>query len=186
MKKMKRENLEHIIRAASAITNEDEIVVVGSQSILGAFPNAPSVLLMSQEADIYPLHSPEKADLIEGSIGELSLFDKYFGYYAQGVGPETAVLPKGWEQRVIKIQNQNTDNRIGYCLDPVDLAVSKLIAYRPKDLDFVENLCQHKLITYSDLFQRLKEVTLSSEKSQKIERWLFLQENKIKKYHQKI
>lgn len=33
---MQRRELEHLIRAASAITNDHEVVVVGSQSILGA------------------------------------------------------------------------------------------------------------------------------------------------------
>ena len=41
---MKRAELEHIIRAAASIADDDEIVVVGSQSILGQFPDAPSEL----------------------------------------------------------------------------------------------------------------------------------------------
>lgn len=93
---MRRHELEHLIRAAAAITNEDEIVVIGSQSILGAVPDAPAFLLQSMEADIYPLHHPELADLIDGAIRGLSPFEERFGYYAQGVGPETAVLPLGW------------------------------------------------------------------------------------------
>ncbi|HSI58793.1 MAG TPA: hypothetical protein VLA16_14640 [Ideonella sp.] len=56
---MNRQELEHLIRAAAAITNEYEIVVVGSQSILGAAPDAPAFLLQSMEADMYPLHHPE-------------------------------------------------------------------------------------------------------------------------------
>jgi hypothetical protein len=56
---MTRAELEHIIRAASAIANEYEIMVVGSQSILGAFPSAPDKLLLSMEADVYPLNRPE-------------------------------------------------------------------------------------------------------------------------------
>jgi hypothetical protein len=96
---MNRAQLEHIIRAAAAITNEYEIVVVGSQAILGAYPDAPEGLLESMEADVYPLHHPELSDLIDGSIGELSPFDKNFGYYAQGVGSNTAILPRGWEER---------------------------------------------------------------------------------------
>ena len=36
---MQRHELEHLIRAAAAITNQYEIVVVGSQSILGAVPD---------------------------------------------------------------------------------------------------------------------------------------------------
>ena len=71
---MHRSDLEHLIRAAAAITDQHEIVIVGSQSILGAFPTAPEVLLASMEADFYPLHRPELADLIDGSIGELSPF----------------------------------------------------------------------------------------------------------------
>lgn len=38
---MQRHELEHLIRAASAITNDYEVVVIGSQSILGAVPNPP-------------------------------------------------------------------------------------------------------------------------------------------------
>ena len=53
---MQRHELEHIIRAASEIANEYDIVVVGSQSILGQFPDAPSELLKSSEADVYPLN----------------------------------------------------------------------------------------------------------------------------------
>lgn len=50
---MTRSELEHLIRAAAAITNEYEIVVIGSQSVLGALPNAPAVLLRSMDADLY-------------------------------------------------------------------------------------------------------------------------------------
>jgi hypothetical protein len=39
---MKRSELEHLIRAAGSIANDSEIVVIGSQAILGQFPDAPS------------------------------------------------------------------------------------------------------------------------------------------------
>ncbi len=96
--------LEHVIRAAGAIAEVDEIIVVGSQAILGAFPNAPPELLMSREVDLYPAGDPSKAILIDGSIGEGSLFDEQFMYYAHGVGPDTAVLPADWQSRLIPIQ----------------------------------------------------------------------------------
>ena len=93
---MKRADLEHVIRAVAAITNRHEFVIVGSQSILGACPHAPDALLVSMDADVYPLdYSPLLSDLIDGSIGEDSPFQDMYGYYAQGVGPETAVLPEG-------------------------------------------------------------------------------------------
>ena len=56
---MKRSELEHLIRAAGSIANDSEIVVIGSQAILGQFPDAPSALLVSAEADLFPLHHPE-------------------------------------------------------------------------------------------------------------------------------
>lgn len=48
---MTREQLEHVIRAAAAITGDNEIIVIGSTSILGQFPNAPAEMLGSIEAD---------------------------------------------------------------------------------------------------------------------------------------
>ena len=48
---MRRSELEHLIRAAAAITNQYELVVIGSQSVLGAIPEPPSSLVESMEAD---------------------------------------------------------------------------------------------------------------------------------------
>ena len=91
---MKRSEVEHVLRAASAITQETSFVVVGSQAILMAYPFAPDELTVSRELDLYPALSPEKADLIDGAIGALSHFDQTFSYHADGVGPETAVLDR--------------------------------------------------------------------------------------------
>ena len=58
---MKRSDLEHIIRAAGSIADCERLIVIGSQAILGSFPQAPAELTMSEEADTYPLDAPEKA-----------------------------------------------------------------------------------------------------------------------------
>ena len=169
---MRREELEHLIRAAAAITNQRELVIIGSQSILGAFPHAPEILLRSMEADIYPLHRPDLADLIEGSIGELSPFQERFGYYAQGVGPETALLPAGWDGRVLKIQNENTNLNIGYCLEPHDLAAAKLAAGRDKDWPFVETMLQHKLVFNSVVQERIALLPIAAGRKETLKLWL--------------
>jgi hypothetical protein len=131
---MQRSQLEHIIRASAAITCVDAVVVVGSQAVLGQFPDAPPELLVSQEADVFTFRSPEDASLIEGSIGEGSPFHQTFGYYAHGIGPETAVLPGGWRERLIAIRNSNTGQGSALCLEVHGLAVSKLVAGREKDI----------------------------------------------------
>lgn len=140
---MTREELEHIIRASGDVTDQYEFMIVGSQSMLGPVPNPEAIFTMSAEADIYPLSAPELADKIEGALGEGSQFHETFGYYAQGVGPETAVLPDGWLNRVHRVQNAATNDRIGYCLDVIDLFMSKAAAARDKDREFCMALLQY-------------------------------------------
>lgn len=106
---MTREELEYIIRASAEITGEYEFVIVGSQSMLGAVPTPEAIFAMSMEADIYPSRVPELSEKIDGAIGEGSRFHETHGYYAQGVGPQTAVLPSDWPSRVHRVQNENTN-----------------------------------------------------------------------------
>jgi hypothetical protein len=154
---MTRSELEHLIRAAGAISEDSELVVLGSQSILGQFPDAPRKLLVSAEADLYPLHHPERADLIDGSIGEGSAFHETFGYYAQGVGEETAILPEDWRSRLVPILNANTSGITGLCLEVNDLAISKYVAGREKDLEFTRELARHGMTDVATLLARLEK-----------------------------
>jgi hypothetical protein len=113
---MRRDQLEHLIRAASVVTKEKDFIILGSQSILGTVPNAPSLapeLARSVEADIYPRWKPEMSDLIEGAMGELSDFHDLHGFYADGGEPGTAILPEGWEDRLVKVENVNTNGARG-------------------------------------------------------------------------
>ena len=144
---MTRDDLEHIIRASGDITNQYEFVIVGSQSMLGPVPNPEEVFTVSMEADIYPLNDPELSEQIEGAIGEGSLFHETNGYYAQGVGPETAILPKDWMQRVHRVQNGNTNDRVGFCLDVLDLFLAKAAAGREKDREFCMALLEYGYVT---------------------------------------
>jgi hypothetical protein len=152
---MTREQLEHLIRAASVIADDDSIVVIGSQAILGQFPQAPTRMRVSMEADLFPLHHPERADVIEGSIGELSPFHQTFGYYAQGVAEETARLSPGWKERLVIIQNENTRGARGLCLEVHDLLVSKIVAGREKDLAYLEEAARHGMADPDILLERL-------------------------------
>jgi hypothetical protein len=160
---MNRVELEHIIRAAGAIADVDELIVIGSQAILGQFPNAPPELLSSREADVYPRYYPERSDLIESAIGYESQFERTFGYYADGVDESTAVLPGGWRDRLILVSNENTRFIKGWCLEVHDLAVSKYVAGREKDLDFCGALVRHGMVSRETLLQRLAATSLDSQ-----------------------
>ena len=155
---MNRAELEHVIRAAGQIADDDELIVLGSQAILGAHPAAPRTLRVSMEADLYPKNHPDRADVIDGAIGELSMFHETFGYYAQGVDPSTAVLPTGWEARLIPVHNDNTRGVTGWCVEPHDLVLSKLVAGREKDLAFATQALRHRLVQRRELEARLPDL----------------------------
>lgn len=152
---MTRDQLEHVLRAAAAIARENSFVVVGSQAVLLPFPNAPAALLVSRKVDLYPAMHPERADLIDGAIGALSSFDETFGYHADGVGPETAVMPADWMQRA---SFHYIGEVTAICPEMHDLAVSKAVAARDKDADFVRVLLKERMIDIGTLTGRIRSL----------------------------
>ena len=161
---MTRAQLEHVIRAAGAITDEQAILVLGSQAILGAFPTPPAPLDVSREADVCPWKAPDKADLISGAIGEVSQFDSTFGYYAHGLPPESCPLPTDWQSRLVSFQNENTRGVTALCLHPLDIACSKLVAGRPKDVEFVAAMLVHRMIDRAALVSHIGQLPESEQR----------------------
>ena len=157
---MTRSDLEHLIRAAGKIAGKRELVIIGSQAVLGQYPEAPGILSRSMDADLYPLSRPELADRIDGAIGEGSPFHQTHGYYAQGVGPDTATLPKNWQKRLVRIENPNTGGFAGLCLEVHDLAISKYVAGREKDREFTRALARYEMTNKVTLLDRLEATKL--------------------------
>jgi hypothetical protein len=150
---MKWEQLAHVLRASAAITQDTSFVVIGSQAVLLSHPNAPDELLLSNELDLYPALHPERADLIDGAIGQLSMFHDTFGYHADGVGPETAQMPADWEQ----LSHLHYIGELTIIVpDLHDLAVSKCVAARDKDAHWVAALLRHKMIGLPRFLDRLQ------------------------------
>lgn len=157
---MKREQFEHTIRAAGGILGTNEVLVIGSQAIHASYDGIIPEAERSIETDISALEDPDgsRADLIDGSIGELSIFQETFGYYAQGVTPKTAILPDGWRKRLVPFLTPATNGVTALCLEPHDLWLSKAIAGRPKDIQFCKALRKLNLVNDEILQSRLKEV----------------------------
>jgi hypothetical protein len=151
---MTRAELEHAIRAACDVSGDDEVYVFGSQAILGQYPDAPESLRQSAEADIAPVTRVDMADQIDENLGEFSQFHETYGFYVHGLTIDAAVLPVGWEKRVIAVKNENTRNTTGWCVEAHDLASSKLVAFRDKDKEFVRVLLRENLIDSQELIQR--------------------------------
>jgi hypothetical protein len=130
---MRRDQLEHAIRTACQIIGRPEVIVVGSQSILGTLPEdqLPADATVSVEVDILPIaddndETAKLADRIEGVAGEFSSFADLHGFNIDGVDMETSALPDGWRDRLVKVQNANTaapageTQFTGWCLDKED------------------------------------------------------------------
>jgi hypothetical protein len=163
-----REQLEHVIRACAQIADDNDIVIVGSQAVLGAHPEAPPTMLFSVEADVYPRNRPERADLIDGAIGEGSPFHATFEYYAHGVGPETAKAPRGWEERLVPLKNENTRGATGWCMEVHDLVLAKCVADRDKDWAFAAEAISHGLVSPEELRARTELLPLEAQHRQEL------------------
>ena len=157
---MKREQFEHTIRAAGAILGHNEVLVIGSQAIHASIDYQLPEAERSIEVDISSLEDEDgtMADLIDGSIGELSVFQDTFGYYAQGVTPQTATLAEGWRNRLIPFLSPATNGVTALCLEPHDLWISKAVAGRPKDREFCNALIERNLVEAKTLRQRLEKI----------------------------
>lgn len=169
---MTRAELEHAIRAACDVTGDTELWIFGSQAILGPYPSAPAALRQSAECDVAPKNKPEKADLIDAVLGELSLFHRTHGFYVHGLSLEAARLPDGWESRAVKVQNANTRQCAGYCVEAHDLAASKLVAFREKDRAFVRALLAEGLAGGEELGRRLELLDIAAEEGRRLQRWV--------------
>lgn len=146
------------------------MIIIGSQSILGSYTEdqLPAAATMSPEVDIAPMRD-EDADALSDQLsfdaGEWSEFHTTYGFYIEGVGKRTAILPPDWEYRLVGVRNEATNNATGLCLEPHDLCAAKLMAHREKDFEFVEALIEARLIDPTVLAQRLASINLASVES---------------------
>jgi hypothetical protein len=163
---MNREEIEHVIRAAGGVLDEDQVIVVGSQAILAEFPDdLPRAVLLSREVDVMATDDPtgEKALLINGAIGEDTLFDNTFGVFAEGVERGLCQFPPGWEERTIELKTPATGEVTGLCPEIHDIAVAKLLAGRDKDFEWTRTLLQSGHLKPTVLLERLAATEMRSD-----------------------
>lgn len=157
---MNKKQFAHTVRAAAGVLGVTEVLVIGSQAVHASLDSLFPAVNRSIETDIAVLDDKDgkMADLIDGSIGEASLFQETFGYYAQGVEPKSAILPEGWRQRLVPFASPETQGVTARCLELHDLWVSKAMAGRPKDREFCDELTRRKYVDAQTLKARLAKV----------------------------
>ena len=170
---MTRKQLEHAIRAACYVSDDTEIWIFGSQAILGEFPDAPESVRTSIEVDVQPKNHPDTTDIINGALGELSLFHQTHGFYVHGMPIASVCMPAGWEKRVIRVYDEiETRGNTGWCVEVHDLCASKLVAYRDKDRDFVRSLLIEKMTDASTLIKRISNLCVDKPFRNKLTLWV--------------
>ena len=158
---MTREQFEHAIRAVGAVLGVTELLVIGSQAVHGSMAGPlPIEAARSVEVDVAVRGDAEGrlADLIDGSIGEASMFHDTFGYYARGVVESTARLAEGWQARLVPFDTPGTRGVTAWCLELHDLWVSKAVAGRDKDREFCRALLRRGVVMTDVLESRLDTV----------------------------
>lgn len=164
---MKKQQVDHVLRAAGRITGEKQFVIIGSQSLHGKYPDMADDIVMSAEVDLVAMKNPQLTDLLN-EIGVDSLFHQNYGYYADPVDMTTAVLPKGWKGRLVNLPQGDTAGVRGLCLDPHDLAIAKYVARRDKDIVFTRELAHRGLVSRDRLLALLDQTDIAADVRQRI------------------
>jgi hypothetical protein len=70
------------------------------------------------------------ADLIEGVAGEFSTFEQLHGFSIDGVDLETAVLPEGWRERLVKVRTPTRPHPPAIPASPAGASTGTTSAWR--------------------------------------------------------
>jgi hypothetical protein len=159
---MKKQQVDHVLRAAGRITGEKQFIIIGSQSLHGKYPDIADEILTSFEVDLVTSKNADRTEWLN-VIGVDSPFHESFGYYADPVDLNTATLPKGWKGRLVNLPPGETEGVRGLCLEPHDLAIAKYAAAREKDLIFTRELARRGIVSEERLFALLDQTKIDQQ-----------------------
>lgn len=157
-------SLIHLAKTTLTMSAKERMVVLGSSSLLCfdsnlGEPGQP--LETSIDADFMIEGCDEElAKMLIDALGDDSLFGDRQGYYADILRPEIVErLPRGWEERLAPLPGCEGV----FCIEPHDLAVAKLQAGRPKDIDLLVALIQKGMLTGDTIYERLHETRMQEK-----------------------
>jgi len=168
---VRRDEFEHVIAAAADAVGLDEFIVVGSQAILGSVSDPPEELLVSMEVDLYPKADPDRAEEVDGAIGDGSMFELTHGYYAHGVGPDTAKPPTGWEARLVRVEIPLRIRGVfpvAWCLECHDVVLAKLARGSERDWVYARTALHAGLVGADVLLERIENLPVERQHRDRI------------------
>ncbi len=161
---MRKQNLFELTSEVSKIIKELPIIV-GSQAIFALTDFPPEIVRRSVECDYLLLKklSELRPNLTE-RLGVFSDYQQLTGFYADILGLATVVLPEDWGKRLVELKNENGEI-IAFCVEIHDVAVSKLMAGREKDFEFLQVAFQCDYLKIETFIERIRLI-LSSPSSE--------------------
>jgi len=159
---MKKQQVDHVLRAAGRIAGDKQFIIIGSQSLHGKYPDLPDEILRSAEVDLIAGEKSARTEWLN-VIGYLSPFHETFGYYADPVDARNATLPKSWKGRLVNLPPGETARVRGLCLETQGWASAKYTAARKKDLIFTRELVRRAIISEERLLLLLDQTQVDEE-----------------------
>ena len=156
---MRKQQVDHVLRAAGRIAGDKQFIIIGSQALHGTYPDLPDEIVRSAEVDLVAGKAGARTEWLN-AIGYLSPFHESFGYYADPVDASTAILAKGWKARLVALPPGETEGVKGLCLEPHDLVIAKYAASREKDLVFTRELARRVIVSEARLLSLLEQTSV--------------------------
>lgn len=167
----------NIIRAACRVAEQDQVLVIGSQSVLGTYGELelPEESTFSEEADVFPLFDDAdgtKSTQIDGTLVEQVSSTRRSDTTLRALTAVPPPLPAGWAERLVPIETRTpTTTRAGAWTCTI-CAVQKLIANRDKDRAFVTALIHDDLVLVSYIRERLELTEVDVQRKRVALDWL--------------
>lgn len=155
---MRKSDLLELISEINESYPDEKLIVVGSQALHAISENLPEIARRSIECDF--LFGEGKSAIraeINKQLGIFSDFQLEHGFYADALGLATVVLPNGWQDRLVSLTNESGEI-VAYSAEIHDIAVSKFVAGREKDFEFLDYALVSDIVLISDFLKRISLV----------------------------
>jgi len=161
--------LQHLVGAASALAEDCRLVVIGSTSLLTAFPEMgrdDGPLAYTFDPDLCPEPFDEvTALMLDQALGESETFHLRHGYHTDILRPAIfETLPEGSQHRLVSVPGVQKAK----ALDPVDLAAVKVLIGRAKDLNLVRLLIAQGKVAWPAVPDRVFHIAIDERLQRRV------------------
>jgi hypothetical protein len=128
-------DVPRIVGDAARLVRRGELVVFGSGALAFWLHAAPR----SRDVDLW-CDPPERGEVVESLMGELSWYHDRHGVYVEVWGPETFAAPAGWPDRARRLTSEAAPGVTLVVPHPHDVLLAKLERLDPSDLDHARRI----------------------------------------------